>query len=381
MRLCHCFMRTPGIIRGRRATQGVWAACVSLAACFGISLASWVAPAQAQEAAGKQHIVVLTRGALPEPSEASFVANLRAHLSELKLSLGAQELPISAGLPETVAEARRQTETANAFLVVWIMRDGGSRTVYMYDPVGPHLRARSVTLSGSSAAASEELALILRSEILARLQGGEVPMPEVALPKATALVPEAPTAMVEEASPIHPTSPRWGVGPAGIYDQPVRDQHGQFGLGLRAFAGGHRFRGGLAYTFFPAFEVSAPEATISLRRHPIEGFAGYDMWNTRVHSLVAEVGFLLDPIQRRTESVQAPLSSLGANWRWSAAATARLRSELRVLRNLAVNLGVGVEALVNPYDFEVEVATERRVVARLAPFRWTLELGMTILAW
>jgi hypothetical protein len=65
----------------------------------------------------------------------------------------------------------------------------------------------------------------------------------------------------------------------------------------------------------------------------------------------------------------------------SAAVAARLRSEWRLLPNLSANLGLGAEILLNPYDFQVAVATERRTIARLSPVRWTLDLGLTLLAW
>ena len=376
-------MRIPRISRCRWSRQTVNVSSLCLGAWLSLAPKFEVAPAQAQEPAEKRHVVALTVGQPTDGIDTAFANNLRAHLAELELTFSVHELPANIDLAETVAEAKRQAELAKAFLVVWIMREDEQRIVYLYDPAGPHLRARAVTVSGSTAAASEELALILRSQILARIQGGELPMPEVALPGVQQPAPQPPKALAVEqvASPALPRAPRWGASPSFIFTKPLRDERGQPGMNLRVWRRGHRFRGGIDYTLFRDFSVSSEQAAISISRHPAEAYLGYETWNTRIHSLVAELGFLADAIRRRTDSAQAPLSGQAASWRWNAALAGRLRSELRILPNLAATLGIGVELLLNPYDFQVSVATERRTIGSLAPVRWTLDLGLTLLAW
>ena len=336
----------------------------------------------AQLPTAQSRVVVLIQSASPDALELDFLPNLRWQLTELELTLSERAAPAFFELRDYVDEAQKVSNTSETFLVAWITRERNHTNVYLYDPKGPHLYAREVAVSESPAAASEELALILRSAIQARLDGGDLAMAEIALPKPVVLAPPpAPKVSPLPTSDVQPIfrELKWAVELSGIFAHPLSVANWQGGLGLRMWARVRPVRFGLGYTVFPGLRVSSEQSEFSVQRHPAEAFVGYRLWLGDLN-VIAESAFIADLIRRETTLSRVPLSGQQPNWRWLWAVSGRLRFETHLLSSLWFTTAAGAEFPLNPYSFEFVVAGQNQAIARILPVRPTLELGL-VMGW
>ncbi len=305
---------------------------------------------------------------------------MRWQLAELDLTLTERTAPASFELIDYVTEAQRVAGTSEAFLVAFITHQRDRTNVYLYDPKGPHLYAREVAVSESPAAASEELAIILRSAIQARIDGGDLAMAEIALPKPA--VPKRPTTPRVWTPPTGkvvtiPRELRGAAGLSGVTSRPLSDADWQEGLVLRAWAQARPIRFGLSYSIFPGLSVSSDLAEITIYRHPIEAFVGVRI-GTGAVNVLAESAFCADPIRRETALAQPPLTGQPPNWRWLWSVSARLRFETRLFSPVWFTAAAGAEFPLNPYAFELAVAEQRQRLARILSVRPTFEMGLVV---
>ncbi len=367
-----------------------WLVCAALVACvLGVECRALAVqePPLAADATGSQsapraRTVVLLQSTPVDTVGLDFVPNLRWQLAELELTLTEASVPVATALIDTVQEAERIAVAANALLVAWVSRQPTAMNVYLLDPIGPHLYAREVAVSESPSAASEELSLILRSAIQARIDGSDLDMAEILLPKPeptkARVTPPAPPPP-SRTMPIQQEVPDWGVGASSVVERPFSPGHWQAGLGLRSWAKVHRFRFGLGYSIFPGLAITSENADIELQRHPMEGFVGLQLGAAHL-VVVAETGFGADLIRRQTTSAAVPLSGLVPNSRWLWALSQRVRLEARLASPLWFTMAGGLEVPLNPYTFDFAIAERRLTLARVLPVRPTVEIGL-VLGW
>jgi hypothetical protein len=108
----------------------------------------------------------------------------RDQLTELGVELGVAPRPSDARLSVITSHAQTAAVASAAIAVVWLDTQRSATTIYFYEPKAPRLLTRKLTVSRSSAAAAEEVALILRSAISAVLEGEEVAMTEIEVPRS-----------------------------------------------------------------------------------------------------------------------------------------------------------------------------------------------------
>ena len=329
----------------------------------------------------QSRLVVLIQSSRPDTVGLDFLPNLRWQLNELNLTLIETTAPAFFQLLDYVQEAERVTKVSNALLAAFVTQKSGSTKIYLYDPKGPHLYARDVAVSESPAAASEELALILRSAIQARLDGGALAMAEIELPKPPAVSqpvtrPRSPTVPPRLPEPVSASK---AIELGAVASHPINHSNWQVGLLLRLWATVRPLRLGLGYSVFPGLGASSDKAEIAVYRHPIEAFAGIELLRARLNVL-AESAILADPIRRVTTSASEPLTGEGPNWRWLWTVSERLRFESQLEAPLWVSLAAGAEIPLNPYAFEVAIAEQKQTVAKILPVRPSLELGL-VLGW
>ncbi len=331
--------------------------------------------------AAQSRVVVLIGSASPDAVELDFLPNLRWQLAELNLTLKEKTAPVLYEWLDYVREAERVTSTSDTFVAAWITHENGRTNIYLYDPKGPHLYAREVAVSESPAAASEELALILRSAIQARLDGGALAMAEITLPSSAPLAPPEVHQPPPPPVPFHEVSesinPLWAPGVSGVASRPLSGSNWQAGLLLRLWAKVRPIRFGLSYSMFPGLDASSKWASITVYRHPTEVFAGYEIARGSV-IVVAESAFCGDPIRRDTTYADAPLTGEGPRWRWLWTLSERMRFETRLVSPLWLTVAAGAEIPLNPYDFQVSIAEQKQTLARILPVRPTLELGLVL---
>lgn len=153
-------------------------------------------------------------------------------------------------------------------------------------------------------------------------------------------------------------------------------QGGRLGV---EFMGAH-LRITLAYGIYPGQNAYGENASIRLRRHPVDldlGYATHEHYRLR---WIAE-GFVAgDWTSRRTSLAKSPLSSQPDAGFFLVSLGARGRQELRLFRHLALGLGLGMDVLLNPVTFQSVKATSAETVARLARVRYSVELGLKVSA-
>lgn len=136
----------------------------------------------------------------------------------------------------------------------------------------------------------------------------------------------------------------------------------------------------LAYGLYPGQVASGEDASIEVRRHPVELALGYATHEHHRLRWIAE-GFVAgDWISRRTSSVKSPLSAQPDAGFLLVSLGARGRQELRLFRHLALSLGLGMDVLLNPVTFQSDKGTNVETVARLARVRYIAELGLKVAA-
>jgi hypothetical protein len=135
---------------------------------------------------------------------------------------------------------------------------------------------------------------------------------------------------------------------------------------------------GVAYGLFPRKEVARQGATMAVRRHPIDLDLGYT--STEYHRLRwgADLLFSGDWVSRHTSSAASPLVSQPDGDYLLVSVGVHGRQELRILRNFALTLALGIAVPLNPIEFQIAHAGTNETVAQEAPFHLSVELGVKL---
>jgi hypothetical protein len=371
--------------------------------CLALPLAILVMPNQARARAdgNPPSVVALSRQATPDPLEKSFFDALRSHLRELEIKLDVAAAPQTSD-PLAMADSLAHTEQASRPLFyTWLVQYPPRVIVYLFEPEGPHLGARESTLGSSTAATSEELALILRSAILARRSGGQADLDEVALgPSASS----SPTGEPERGAPskanVQPFAPKHAEAPAPLpsdtiglrpwpnigatfgfaYEKTFSHDTFRGGLHTRLWLGADAVRIGLGYLATPVATLHTDDADLSLERRPVDLFASHS-FSANLVNLAGEVRFIVDPQRRYTITAESPLAPSAPRTRWVYAAGAFLRGEVSLTPGLAWTLWAGADLTLNARSFEVtRGGRSRETIAELLTFRPVVGTGLVLFA-
>jgi hypothetical protein len=310
-----------------------------------------------------QPLVILTEHGAQDAEDNAFFSSVRALAAEIGIDVTTREVPTFQSVRDALlAEAGGQRKP---FLVAWILRDGRLRQIHLFDPWKNQLRTRGIEVGTSTTASAESLALILRAELVAYL-GEEAPPP-----------PPPPTPAPPPPPP--PPAARWAATAAYAMGTFIRGQGLQQGARLGAWHMWGRLRLGAVYGLFPEQQIDGQGASVAVNRHPAEidlGYASREHYRLRWGADAFVSG---DWLSRHTISATSPLSPQPDSGHLLFSLGVRGRQELRLLRNLAVALGVGIEIPLNPIELQIVRGSTAETVARLSSIRFIADLGIAIL--
>ncbi len=345
------FQPVSGSVRGKRTSARALLALVI--GCF-VTWLLHLPSAHARPATEATNRVVLL-GAKNPTEAAAFWSSARAQLSDLDVST-IEEESAGAGLEDAARRAREDAARHGALAVVWLESDAGVVTVFLFESKGQRLRARRVLVSGTAAAAAEEVGVVIRSAVSALLEGAEVSMPEIAVPPEPAPAPPPRAAVPEpEPPPPEPEHLRVSVGYLGtLYSLDAAWQHGvAASASLRLFDSPWFVE--LGYGLLPPLELSAPGVKSELARRPVEAGLGLELGIGRFR-VATEALFLVDFVSRRTTRADEPLARAPSESRTLYAGSLRLRGSLPLGTTFAVYAAFGAEFLMNRFDHVVRAS-------------------------
>lgn len=330
-----------------------------------------VGPARANGGrASNQPLVIVTEEGSEDAEDAAFFSSVRALAAEVGISVNTDEVPSFSVVRDVLLAKVRQE--SKPFLVSWIVRDGTSRKIHLFDPWKNRLRTRAVDAGASAEANGETLALILRAELLAYLNEPPAPSPQ--------LPPPPPPRSPSPPSPAPRALPSWAAAASYVVGTFLREQGAVQGVRFSLDRRWSHLRLGAAYALLAGQDVNAAGTSLTLRRHPVELGLGYTVAVLSRLSFTAETALSGDWVSRHTSSADSPLRSQPDERRFLVGAGLRLRAELHLLRNLALHLAIGSEVPLNPHDFQIDRGAASTTVARLSPVRVVGEVGVTVLA-
>jgi hypothetical protein len=365
---------------------------------IGILGAPKVAATQPQRATS--NVVALSRQTTPDILESSFFEALRSHLKELGIGLEVSSAPRTND-PLTIASSLTLgTKNPEPIFYTWLAQYPPRVIVYLYEPGGPHLGARESTLGSSTAATSEELALILRSAILARRSGARAELDEVDWAPAASTRREEtdkPSAVLEgtaappadvtpAASPTHSNlssergrSPNLGAAIGFAYEKPFSRDAFQGGLHARLWLGTDTTRVGLGYLATPTFVIRTRSAELTIERRPVDIFVSQTLTG-RIARVAGELRLVVDPLRRRTLTAQSPLEPEPATTRWTYALGAFVRGEVSLTPGLSWTAWAGADVVANPFTFGVTRGDKRETISDVLTVRPALGTGLLLFA-
>lgn len=287
------------------------------------------------------------------------------------------ELVEVAPLPSVpnVRRAGQVSKDLTPIAVVWLERGPHGFTVYFYDPAGPRLYARQLEETDTPAA-TEAVAIMLRSAVVALREGGAVAMAELPLPDPA---PEPRPTIPPASTPATPSRrPTLGVaaGYAGSwYARRTPVQHG-LALSSQLRPGDGPWLFGISYTHFTALKDERQGVATRLRRHAGDVSLGAEL-RIAPFWFVAQGALVGDLVSRTTASARAPFVGTSPSQRWSWALSTRLGCALPLASVWDVYFNVGADFLLNRFD-HVMVGAEGSAEAVVSPLptRPRLELGL-----
>jgi hypothetical protein len=311
-----------------------------------------------------------------ESGTAAPVESLRAAAAGQLTELDIELLEVPQLL--SVSNVRRAGQVSKEFApiaVVWLEHEPNGVTVYFYDPAGPRLYARRLE-EVDTPAATEAIAIMLRSAVVALREGGAVAMAELPLPvPAPEPKQSIPPAPAPETSHGRPT---WGVSAGYAASWYARETPIQHGLALSSLLrpGEGPWLFGVSYTHFTALEVEQHGVVTRLRRHAGEASLGAEL-SVAPFWFVVQGALVGDSIDRTTASASAPFVGTSPSQRWTWALSTRLGCALPLASAWDVYVNVGADFLLNRFD-HVVVGAEGTAEAVVLPLRTRprMELGL-----
>jgi hypothetical protein len=343
-----------------------------------LSLVTWLL--HAGVAVAHAPLVIVGEQGKSDAEDTAFLSSVRALAAEIGIAVLAEQVPSLREFQDalTTPNLPPSLDEKKPLLVAWIFRDDNRRTIHLLDPGTSQLRTRTIEAGASPNANAEALALILRAELLATLHE-----PAPALPPS--LPPPLPPSPPPPVSPIplppEPApEPRWAVPASYLLGNFLSGQGVLQGARLGVERRVSRVRLALGYGFFPGAEVRGRETAITLHRHPADLALG---WDSQTHHRLrwgAEAYLCGDWISRHTSSASVPLTAQPDRGAFLLSLGARALQEFVVTRHLAFVLGLGMELLRNPVQYQSDKGSRIETVARLSRIRFGAELGVRIAA-
>ena len=374
-----------------------------------------------------ESLVILTEQGGKDVEDTAFLSSVRALAAEIGIVVSTEEVPTLQTVRDALlAEARSQRKP---FLVAWILREDKLRRIHLFDPWNNQLRTRTIEAGVSATANAEALALILRAELLAYLHKPSAPSPSSPtpapspspspLPSSSSPTPAAPLPAASSpapspsfsspsppspplasppsppSSPVSPSYPPssppslssplpladdapWAVTASYALGTFLRGQGLQQGSRLGIVHMGRHLRLALVYGLFPDKDVAGQDVVITVKRHPVDleiGYASREYYRLR---WIAEAVVSGDWVSRHTSSAESPLTARPDAGHFLVSFGARGLQDLRLFRNVAVVLALGLDAPLDPVEFRITRGTTTGTVARLSPIRFGAELGIRI---
>jgi len=304
------------------------------------------------------------------------VEALRSQLLELGVWVQLSAGPAGGGDNEAMPQARDRDVLA----FVWVERTENALTVHFYEPAGASLRERRIPVTGTDAASIEEVAVVVRSAVDALLERAAHERPATPEPEPRP-APES-TARVA-AIPPRPDQPEPSPLQAAVaytatrYASEVPWQHGVL-MSLAWRPAATPWRVGAECSWFPSLTRRTNDLTLTLDRHPIGVFLGYELpvAGSGV-TLRAEGSGIADPIVRRTSRLSADLNGTPPSVRWSWAVSTRLRVGWQPSTPFWVFATGGADFLLNRFDHVVQNGSETPVLSPLR-VRPHLQVGASV---
>lgn len=311
-----------------------------------------------------------------------------SELSELRVRVEWVAAAPVSDLTEAVVEARGWARSQGAAAVVWLEVSERGWRVFLFEPRGPHLRQRRIG-AASSEAATEELAVVLRSALTAIVEGIEAGMSEVVLETAPPKPEPSTEAAGIDATYLSPSVPRQtllalgGVYTGSAYtDEGPWENGGALVLQLRPERGSVflALSHGVLSPLVIDREVSGARVRTRVRRRPTELFAGVELGKDALR-WGPEVGVVADFVRRESLGAEAPFLATTTSSRWQIAGSARVRGTWFLVEGVGVSSSLGADFLVAPVRHVVDVEGSSVLLLRQAPIRPRLEMGVFVQLW
>jgi hypothetical protein len=330
-------------------------------------------------AAERAAVVIAFAPSVSEEKAEKILAAVRAHTGDLAVTL-------TVAPHEDGGDVRRRMDQAqkSGALGTFYFDVQDDVLVYLFEPKGAKVLLRRVR-GEAEAAATEEVAAIVRGTVAALLDGQEIGM--TAPPKAATFAPppppEAPVApaprLRDRAGPPpagpDTTTVRAGVLYAGnIYADQQSWQSGAR-LAVLWLARPGLYLGG-GYLLYPTSEIRSDVAAIDVTRHTGELVLGMELKNA-LFGLGGELELLLDATLRSTRSTNTGIAATPDAQRWSVGGAARVLTFWQWMKTSRLVLGLGIEVFPVQPAYVAEIPAERVLLAPRV-FRPRLDAGVTI---
>lgn len=325
--------------------------------------------------------------------EKQVIAAIRAHLSDLPLSLVAVPIEQQTSLDQALS-ASGEVATSHQALGAFRFEVGadGSLLIFFTETAGETALIRRLRPnSRGTRVALEQAAIVVRSLIEALLEGGEV---GVARGAAQSFEPK-PKPVPARASDVSSSRPTESDGAEAAAAEPRRGAPAvsqrlavTAGLTTTQFATGKAWQSGFSagahwlatpelyagarYTFFPQLSSSNADAAVIVGRHPLEVLVGYR--ETGRIGLNTELGLVADRVSRTTVRTADSLRATAPDARWLMAVAVRGGFSWSPWRPLRASLRVGADFTLTHYAYAVDAGETLLSPAWVRP-RVELELA------
>ncbi|HEX6765255.1 MAG TPA: hypothetical protein VF103_07245, partial [Polyangiaceae bacterium] len=277
---------------------------------------------------------------------------VRAQLSDLPVTL----VPVSETLPGDLGArmrvAARVAEERGGQAVFWLeVEASGSVLYFMGQPYNELLSRRLGEAGARGAAIDEEVAVIVRSTVVALLQNEKVDMarveppspPALDRPVASARHREEPPPEPKKASAPPPPPERFRIS-AGYVGTSFAEasgwQHGAT-FGIAGFPW-KRLLVGARYSVLLPVAVDTDEASLRIYRHPVEVSVGWSLDFAPVY-IEPEVAGLFDYRTRSTTATSSDVEKTPDSAQAAFGASPRVRAVFRLFPALSLFATAGVD--------------------------------------
>lgn len=316
-------------------------------------------------------LAVLDRGSGEDAGRA--IEAFIAHLSGASVDV-VVERPNVEGLREQIAWAKKAVRMHGASGVFWLdLAPGEELMLYLVEPTGESALVRTIPRDPEGPRSTfEALGAIARSITVALLEGQRIGMKRVQLPEPERSPPvPAPVVGKQAESPRTNSFHLLRLSAQYVGTTFADDVPWQSGVGLdlsvrplpALFLG-------LGYAYVFESRVVDPLATLTIQRNPIALFGGFHGRFTPVVAVEVEARVVVDAVRQGVidvAEVEPPLEAAGASTRMLVSGGASGRLLVFVYKCLALHASVGLDVVMNPFDYVVLVEGEQGL--RFSPHR------------